>query len=136
MLAFHWTNLFLDGRWTWYGLEVFAYYQLPPEEQRIMSRTNPMCYVFPRIAACNYYRFVKFYIVVIMGHFIKPCSFCRYGTGGRQEALSAICILALNIINDKIFLVLWWWFFFLFFIGLSRLLFRIIQVMFEFCSTV
>ena len=42
-----------------------------------------MCYVFPRIVSCDYHRF---------------------GTGGEQENLNSICILALNIINDKVFL--------------------------------
>ncbi len=59
VVAFFCTNVFLLGRWTWYGLEVFAYYQLPPEEQRMSARTNPMCYVFPRVAACDYYRSVN-----------------------------------------------------------------------------
>ena len=44
---------------------------------------NPMCYVFPRIVSCDYRRF---------------------GTGGKEENLNAICILSLNIINDKVFL--------------------------------
>ena len=42
---------------------------------------NPMCEAFPRIASCNY---------------------VRYGTGGMQEVRSAICILGLNMINDKV----------------------------------
>ena len=49
----------------------------------MQTRQNPMCYVFPRIVSCDYHRF---------------------GTGGEQENLNAICILALNIINDKVFL--------------------------------
>ena len=49
----------------------------------MQTRQNPMCYVFPRIVSCDYHRF---------------------GTGGKQENLNAICILALNIINDKVFL--------------------------------
>ena len=44
---------------------------------------NPMCYAFPRIVSCDYHKF---------------------GSGGKQEDLNAICILALNIINDKVFL--------------------------------
>ena len=44
---------------------------------------NPMCYVFPTIASCDYRRF---------------------GTAGKEENLNALCILALNIINDKVFL--------------------------------
>ena len=104
----------------------------------MQRRQNPMCYVFPRIVSCDYHRF---------------------GTGGEQENLNSICILALNIINDKVFLgktfcssiiltfehldstnivllsnkhfllvVLWWWFILLIFLGLLRLIFRIIQV--------
>ena len=54
---------------------------MPPEEQRMPLNTNPMCYTFPRIAACDYHRF---------------------GPGGGQENVNAICILSLNIINDKV----------------------------------
>ena len=46
-------------------------------------RQNPMCYVFPRIVSCDYHRF---------------------GSGGKQENLNSICILSLNVINDKVFL--------------------------------
>ena len=52
----------------------------------------------------------------------------RFGGGGKQENVNAICILALNIINDKVFLVIWWWFLVLIFLGLSRLIFRVVQV--------
>merc|ERR1719400_488476 len=51
----------------------------------------------------------------------------RERRGGRQESINAICILALNIINDKVFLVLWWWFLMLAIIGFIRVLYRMIQ---------
>lgn len=54
------------------------YYNHPPEERDMV---NPMCETFPRIAACNY---------------------VRYGSGGGQETKNAICILGLNMINDKV----------------------------------
>ena len=58
------------------------------------------------------------------------CSYWRWGGSGRQENINAICILGLNIVNDKVskhnlhcqciililngnlkvFLILWWWF--------------------------
>ena len=56
------------------------YYQMPPEE-REAEGSNPMCETFPRIAACNY---------------------VRYGMGGGQDTKNAICILGLNMINDKV----------------------------------
>merc|ERR1719397_2069517 len=67
---------------------------------------NPMCNAFPRIANCDYW---------------------RWGLGGRQESINAICILALNIINDKVFLVLWWWFLMLVIIGSVRIIYRVLQ---------
>ena len=64
-----------------YDKIIFPYFSIPHEEMQ--RRQNPMCYVFPRIVSCDYHRF---------------------GTGGEQENLNSICILALNIINDKVFL--------------------------------
>merc|ERR1712066_1152661 len=87
-------------------LQVWQYYLLPPEEQRMPGVKNPMCSAFPRIASCDYW---------------------RWGSGGRQESINAICILALNIINDKVFLVLWWWFLMLAIIGFIRVVYRVIQ---------
>ena len=54
--------------------------------------TNPMCRTFPRVAACDYHRF---------------------GPGGDSAGINALCILALNIINDKVFVIIWWWLLFL-----------------------
>ncbi len=64
-----------------YGPSVVMYYNLPEEERSLTSGINPMCESFPRIASCNY---------------------VRYGGGGVQETRSAICILGLNMINDKV----------------------------------
>ena len=62
------------------------YYNLPPEERSLSHGYNPMCEAFPRIASCDY---------------------VRYGTGGAQENRSAICILGLNMINDKVSKLQW-----------------------------
>ena len=50
-------------------------------EQRYADIPNPMCELFPRIASCN---------------------FKRYGTGGSPENREAICVLGMNMINDKV----------------------------------
>jgi len=104
--AFFLSHRFLHFRFFEYGYQVWQYYLLPPEEQRMPGVKNPMCHVFPRIAFCDYWRF---------------------GTGGHQENVNAICILALNIINDKVFLVLWWWMGMLLFLATIRLFYRAIQ---------
>ena len=35
------------------------------------------------------------------------CDYWRFGTGGHQENVNAVCILALNIINDKVIKIHW-----------------------------
>ena len=35
-------------------------------------------------------------------HNLAFCDYWRFGTGGHQENVNAVCILALNIINDKV----------------------------------
>ena len=51
------TNKFLKYQFLTYGPLVFIYFNLPVEERQDAMR-NPMCEAFPRIASCNYYRFV------------------------------------------------------------------------------
>ena len=96
-------NKFLHYQFFGYGLRVYMWYSMPAEE-RAMTNLNPMCEVFPRLAACDY---------------------IRYGPGGGQERKNALCVLGLNMINDKIFLIVWFWYLILLIIGTCRLLFRI-----------
>ena len=72
------THKFLKYQFLDYGPAVLRYYSVPQEERESYD-VNPMCEAFPRIATCNYY---------------------RYGGGGGQETLNAMCILGLNMIND------------------------------------
>jgi len=100
------TNRFLGGNFLTYGSDVYQYYSLPAEETTLEDVHNPMCEAFPRVASCTYY---------------------QYGSGGRQNALNALCILALNIIIDKVYLVIWFWYVFLIIFGLIRLFQRMFQ---------
>ena len=75
------TNKILRGKFLFCGMKTLLYYQLPHEEQKISVLANPMCEAFPWIVACDYHQF---------------------GVGGLQEKVNAICILALNVINDKV----------------------------------
>ena len=56
---------------------------------------------------------------------VASCTYYQYGSGGKQSSLNALCILALNIIIDKVYLVLWFWYILLIVCGSARLLIRL-----------
>ena len=107
------------------------FYSMPPEESEMLGVLNPMCEAFPRVAQCVFY---------------------RYGTGGRQNcncfqvkdstirsigniiaflAMEALCILSLNILVDKIYLVLWFWYVAIGILGTIRVICRLFQIAFK-----
>ena len=68
---------------------------------------DPSCELFPKMAACHYH---------------------RYGMGGREDNRHAICILGLNMINDKVFFMIWLWHCFLVVMGVIRIITRTPQL--------
>lgn len=92
------TNKFLGGSFLTYGIDVLKYYQ------KYEHRFNPMEIVFPRLTKCNFY---------------------KYGPSGTIQNLDAMCILAQNVLNEKIYLVLWIWFFTLTIISVFALVYRL-----------
>jgi len=75
-------NRFLGNVFFEYGPSVLYY---DPDEEQI----EPMMRVFPRVTKCHFH---------------------KYGPSGTIEQHDAMCVLALNIVNEKIFLFLWFWF--------------------------
>merc|ERR550534_1397381 len=75
---------FLGYEFSTYGLSVLGYTNLDPKE-----REDPMAVVFPKVS---------------------KCSFHKYGPSGTIEVHDALCVLPLNIINEKIYIFLWFWF--------------------------
>ncbi len=53
------------------------------------DRLDPMIYIFPRMTKCTFHKF---------------------GATGEVEKLDALCILPLNIVNEKIYIFIWFWF--------------------------
>ena len=47
---------------------------------------------------------------------MTKCTFHKFGTSGELEKHDALCILPLNIFNEKIYIFLWFWM-----LGLSAL---------------
>ena len=54
------------------------------------------------------------------------CTFHKYGAGGGMQLHDALCVLALNIYNRFIFLVMWYWFLLLIVLLTLLLLYRIV----------
>ncbi|CAL4198090.1 unnamed protein product, partial [Meganyctiphanes norvegica] len=81
------TDHFLGGEFLTYGSKVFDYMYMDPEE-----RMNPMSYVFPRMA---------------------KCTFRLWGPSGSIMVRDVMCLIATNIINEKIYVFLWVWLVFL-----------------------
>ena len=63
---------------------MIAYSEQDPE-----SRIDPLIRVFPRMT---------------------KCIFRKYGPSSNIEVLDVLCILPLNIVNEKLYLFLWFWF--------------------------
>ncbi|CAG9773051.1 unnamed protein product [Ceutorhynchus assimilis] len=78
------TDRFLGGAFMSYGTDVVRFSNMNQE-----NRTDPMVAVFPRVTKCTFHKF---------------------GPSGSIQRHDALCILALNILNEKIYIFLWFWF--------------------------
>uniref|UniRef100_A0A131XS32 Innexin n=1 Tax=Ixodes ricinus TaxID=34613 RepID=A0A131XS32_IXORI len=91
---------FLGGMFTTYGTEVIQFMNDDPE-----VRVDPMTKIFPKMTKCRFH---------------------RYGTSGDVQKHDSICLLPLNIINEKIYIFLWFWMIFLAVVTGLTLLYRIL----------
>ena len=80
----YFVNLFLGGVFMTYGTDVINFMSMEDKE-----RSDPMMEVFPRVTKCTFH---------------------KYGSSGTIQKLDALCVLGLNIINEKIYITLWFWF--------------------------
>lgn len=78
------TDKFLGGAFSSYGTDVIAFSNMNQE-----NRTDPMVAIFPRVTKCTFHKF---------------------GPSGSIQKHDALCVLALNILNEKIYVFLWFWF--------------------------
>jgi len=97
-------DAFLGGAFSTYGLDVLKYTEMDQE-----ARVDPMIAVFPRMTKCTFH---------------------RYGSSGDVQRHDALCILPLNIVNEKIYIFLWFWFVFLAIISGIILIYRLVIIFF------
>ncbi len=96
------TDAFLGGEFTTYGMEVLRFASMEPED-----RVDPMSKVFPKMTKCTFY---------------------KYGGSGTLQLIDALCVLGMNILNEKIYIFLWFWFIILAVITGVNLVVRIVQL--------
>ena len=80
------TDYFLNYSFSNYGLEAATW-----ASQEAENRVDPMSEVFPRMTKCTFFKF---------------------GSSGTIQNVDALCVLGMNIINEKIFVFLWFWYIF------------------------
>lgn len=80
-------DYFLDGEFSTYGSDVLRFTEMEPED-----RADPMARVFPKVTKCTFH---------------------KYGPSGSIQKLDGLCVLPLNIVNEKIYVFLWFWFLFI-----------------------
>jgi len=93
------TDAFLGYEFSTYGHKVVGFLSEDPE-----NRQDPMSIVFPKVTKCDFH---------------------KYGPSGNLINYDVMCVLALNIINEKIYTFLWFWFIILAIIGGLALVYRI-----------
>lgn len=96
------TDMFLGNQFTKFGRDVFSV-----SEGDLNNRSDPMNQVFPKVT---------------------KCFFQKYGPSGTIQKHDALCILPLNIINEKIYIFLYFWFVFLAAISAVWLVYRLLTI--------
>ncbi|KAH7960669.1 hypothetical protein HPB49_022143 [Dermacentor silvarum] len=94
------TDYVLGGGFLTYGWDLVRWHR--GEGRELVS---PAVMAFPRIAMCT---------------------FLKYGQSGTIENREAICVLPLNIINEKVFAFLWFWYASLLFAGVLAVCYRVL----------
>ncbi|KAB7502253.1 Innexin inx1 [Armadillidium nasatum] len=75
---------FLGGEFMKYGIKVLEFSDRDQEE-----RVDPMIFVFPRMTKCHFHIF---------------------GPSGTIERRDSLCLLPLNMLNEKTFIFIWFWY--------------------------
>ncbi|XP_014478460.1 PREDICTED: innexin inx1 [Dinoponera quadriceps] len=77
-------NYFLGGEFFSYGTRVIQFSNMDQEK-----RVDPMVYVFPRMTKCIFH---------------------KYGPSGSIQTHDSLCLLPLNVFNEKAYIFFWFWY--------------------------
>ncbi|XP_023179749.1 innexin inx3 [Drosophila hydei] len=94
---------FLGGAFMSYGTDVLKFSNMDQD-----LRYDPMIEIFPRLT---------------------KCTFRKFGPSGSIQKHDTLCVLALNILNEKIYIFLWFWFIILATISAVAVLYSLVVIM-------
>lgn len=97
-------NKFFGGEFLSYGWKVL---NISSEIQE--KRIDPMVYIFPRMTKCTFH---------------------KYGPSGSIQLHDSLCILPLNIVNEKTYIFIWFWYMILNVLLVLLITYRFIIILF------
>jgi len=95
---------FLGGKFAGYGLEVIGF----KDWADFPLQYDPMMEVFPRMTKCTFHQF---------------------GPSGDLQRYDTLCVMPINIVNEKVFLFLWFWLYFLVALTGISLIYRLLSIL-------
>lgn len=101
LLQIYWTNVFLGGAFYSLGLKVL--------HERWTNQMDALDVVFPKVTKCHFHKF---------------------GASGSLQMHDTLCVMALNIINEKIYTILWFWYLFVLAATVLGLIWRVFTLFF------
>lgn len=99
LLQIYITNKFLGGKFYDLGIHFI--------KEDFKGEMDVLDTVFPKMTKCNFY---------------------KYGPSGSIQKFDTLCVMALNVINEKVYVFLWFWYVLLFFISVIALIWRLITI--------
>ena len=95
-------DLFLGGAFLNFGTRVI---QMSSQDQEV--RTDPLIEIFPRMTKCTFH---------------------KYGPSGSVQKHDALCLLALNVLNEKLYIFVWFWLILLSVLTAMALVYRLVMI--------
>lgn len=99
LLQIYLTNEFLSGQFYTLGFKFI--------EDDFRGRMDVLDTIFPKMTKCDFF---------------------KYGQSGSIQRHDALCVMALNVVHEKIYVVLWFWFIIMLFITIGSIIWRLTTV--------
>ena len=62
--------------------------------------------------------------VIVISLQVTKCTFHNFGASGTIQQFDGLCILPINMINDKIYIGIWFWLFILLLLSIGFMVYR------------